>query len=72
LLYPNPASSYFTLNAATSKVQVFSITGQLVKTFDANQSEGHQYIISDLNQGFYIVKAYDENNGVQVLKFIKE
>ncbi|MFV8367013.1 alpha-amylase family glycosyl hydrolase [Flavobacterium sp. XS1P27] len=71
-LYPNPASSYFTLNATTSKVQIFSITGQLVKTFDANQSEGHQYIISDLNQGFYIVKAYDENNGVQVLKFIKE
>ena len=72
LLYPNPASSYFTLNATTSKVQIFSITGQLVKTFDANQSEGNQYIISDLNQGFYIVKAYDENNGVQVLKFIKE
>jgi 1,4-alpha-glucan branching enzyme len=72
LLYPNPASSYFTLNAATSKVQIFSITGQLVKTFDVNQSEGHQFMISDLNQGFYIVKAYEENNGVQVLKFIKE
>jgi 1,4-alpha-glucan branching enzyme len=72
VLYPNPASDYFTLNAATSKVQLFSLTGQLVKTFDANQSEGHQFIISDLNQGFYIVKAYDENNKVQVMKFIKE
>ncbi|MFV8371392.1 alpha-amylase family glycosyl hydrolase [Flavobacterium sp. LB2P74] len=72
LLYPNPASSYFTLNAATSKVQIFSITGQLVKSFDANQSEGHQFIVSDLNQGLYVVKAYDENNGVEVLKFIKE
>ncbi|MFV8336352.1 alpha-amylase family glycosyl hydrolase [Flavobacterium sp. RSP29] len=72
LLYPNPASSYFTLNAATSKVQIFSITGQLVKSFDANQSEGHQFIVSDLNQGLYVVKAYDESNGVQVLKFIKE
>ncbi|TDE31229.1 T9SS type A sorting domain-containing protein [Flavobacterium ranwuense] len=72
LLYPNPASIYFTLNTVTSKVQIFSITGQLVKTFDANQSEGHQFIISELNQGLYIVKAYDENNGVEVLKFIKE
>ncbi|MFV8345982.1 alpha-amylase family glycosyl hydrolase [Flavobacterium sp. ZB4P13] len=72
LLYPNPASSYFTLNAATSKVQIFSITGQLVKTFDANQSEGHQFMIYDLNQGLYIVKAYDENNGIQVMKFIKK
>ncbi len=72
LLYPNPASSYFTLNTPTSKVQIFAITGQLVKTFDANQSEGHQFIISDLNQGLYIVKAYDENNEVGVMKFIKK
>jgi 1,4-alpha-glucan branching enzyme len=71
VLYPNPVSNYFTLNEPTSKVQIFSITGQLVKSFDANQSEGHQFIIGDLNQGFYIVKAYDENNGVQVMKFIK-
>jgi hypothetical protein len=72
LLYPNPASNYFTLNAATTKVQIFSITGQLVKTFDANQSEGYQFIISDLNQGLYIVKAYNENNEAEVMKFIKE
>jgi hypothetical protein len=31
LLYPNPASDYFTLNETASKVQIFSITGQLVK-----------------------------------------
>lgn len=72
VLYPNPVSNYFTLNEPTSKVQIFSITGQLVKSFDTNQSEGHQFIIGDLNQGFYIVKAYDENNGVQVMKFIKD
>jgi glycosidase len=72
LLYPNPASNYFTLNETTSKVQIFSITGQLVKSFDANQSEGHQFIISDLNQGLYIVKAYDENNGMRVMKLLKE
>ncbi|MFE3868140.1 alpha-amylase family glycosyl hydrolase [Flavobacterium sp. LS2P90] len=72
LLYPNPASNYFTLNKTTSKVQIFSISGQLVKSFDANQSEGHQFIISDLNQGLYIVKAYSENNEVQVMKFIKK
>ncbi|MFV8270702.1 alpha-amylase family glycosyl hydrolase [Flavobacterium sp. GT2N3] len=72
VLYPNPASNYFTLNETTSKVQIFSVTGQLVKTFDANQSEGYQFTVSDLNQGLYIVKAYNENNAVQVLKFIKE
>lgn len=72
LLYPNPATSYFILNSNTSKVQIFSITGQLVKSFDANQSSSHQFIINDLNKGLYLVKAFDENNGVKVIKLLKE
>lgn len=70
-LYPNPASSYFTLNTSTTKVQIFSITGQMVKSFDANQSALHQFAVNDLNKGLYIVKVYNENNEVEVLKFIK-
>lgn len=72
LLYPNPASNYFTLNETTSKVQIFSITGQLVKSFDVNQSADHQFIVSDLSKGFYIVKAFDENNTARVMKLLKE
>lgn len=71
VLYPNPASNYFTLNETTSKVQIFSVTGQLVKSFDANQTAGTQYSVSDLNQGLYIVKTFDENNGLKVLKLLK-
>jgi 1,4-alpha-glucan branching enzyme len=71
VLYPNPASDYFTLNETTSKVQIFSITGQLVKSFDANKTAGSQFSVSDLNQGLYIVKAFDENNEMKVLKLLK-
>ena len=71
VLYPNPAADYFTLNETTSKVQIFSITGQLVKSFDANKSAGSQFSVSDLNQGLYIVKAFDENNEMKVLKLLK-
>ena len=71
VLYPNPASDYFTLNETTSKVQLFSITGQLIKSFDANKTAGSQFLVSDLNQGLYIVKAFDENNGMKVLKLLK-
>ena len=71
VLYPNPASEYFTLNETTSKVQLFSITGQLVKSFDVNKTAGTQFSVSDLNQGLYIVKAYDENNEMKVLKLLK-
>ncbi len=71
-LYPNPASSYFTLNANTTKVQVFSINGQLVKSFDTNHSKDTPFVISELSKGLYIVKALNENNETEVMKFIKE
>jgi hypothetical protein len=71
-LYPNPSSTYFTINANTSKVEIYSITGQLVKSFNANQSKSNQFNISDLNKGVYFVKALNENNEVKVMKLVKE
>ncbi len=71
-LYPNPASNYFTLNSITSKVEIYSITGQLVKSFNANQSKENQFSIGDLNKGLYIVKAFNENNVMKELKLLKQ
>ncbi|MEZ7504182.1 alpha-amylase family glycosyl hydrolase [Flavobacterium sp. Arc2] len=71
-LYPNPATNYFTLNTAASKVQIYSVTGQLMKSFNGNQSTSSQYNVSDLSNGVYVVKALNENNEVQVMKFIKK
>ena len=71
-LYPNPATSYFTLNTTISKVEIYSITGQLVKSFNANQSKENQYPISDLNQGIYIVKTLNENNQIKEMKLFKQ
>jgi hypothetical protein len=69
-LYPNPASDYFTLNETASKVQIF-YHGTIGKSFDTNQSAGSEFSVSDLNQGLYIVKAFDENNEMTVLKLLK-
>ena len=71
-LYPNPASDYFTLNTSTSKVEIYSITGQLVKSFNAKQSKENQFPVSDLNQGIYVVKVLNENNEVKVMKLLKQ
>lgn len=71
-LYPNPSSTYFTINANTSKVEIYSITGQLVKSFNTNQSKDSQFAISDLNKGVYFVKALNENNEVKVMKLLKQ
>ncbi len=70
-LYPNPAQGVFSVNVNTSKVQVFTVTGQLVKTFGANM-EGFEYNVSDLNRGVYVVKVTDEANREQTMKLIKQ
>ncbi|MEC4049168.1 alpha-amylase family glycosyl hydrolase [Flavobacterium sp. SUN046] len=70
-LYPNPSSSNFSLTGNFEKVLVYSMTGQLVKTF-TNTTEDYQYPISDLNSGMYLVKAIDSNNNEKTLKLIKQ
>nr|WP_315157877.1 alpha-amylase family glycosyl hydrolase [uncultured Flavobacterium sp.] len=71
-IYPNPASSYFTLNTNTAKVQIYSVTGQLVKTFNKSKGKDHQYGINDLDNGLYFIKLINEDNQVKVMKFIKQ
>ncbi|MBO9583347.1 MAG: T9SS type A sorting domain-containing protein [Flavobacterium sp.] len=70
-LYPNPVADYFTLGFKTSKVDVYSVTGQLVKTFNTNGNADYQFSVSGLTSGLYLVKTFDENNKVRVAKFIK-
>jgi len=70
-LSPNPAATYFTLNGDAEKVEIFSITGQLVKSF-SNLTINDQYNIADLNQGLYLVRVVDLNNRQKTMKLIKE
>ena len=68
---PNPSSNYFSINSDISNLEVYSITGQLVKKFNT-QLENYQYPISDLNKGVYLVKITDINNQEKTMKFIKQ
>ena len=70
-LSPNPSDGYFTINTATSKVEVYSITGQLVKSF-SNTLENVQYDITNLNKGIYLVKLTDLYANEKVLKLVKQ
>ena len=70
-LSPNPANDYFTLNADVNQVDIFSITGQLVKSFK-NQFENYQFSISDLNKGIYLVKVVNSDNQAKSMKLIKQ
>ncbi len=70
-LSPNPTSDYFSINGNTSKVLIYSLTGQLVKTFEKQTSE-YQFSISELNKGVYFVKTIDFNNREKTIKLIKQ
>ena len=69
-IFPNPANDFFSINKNASQVGIYSITGQLVKTFKNLNSE-YKYSIADLNQGIYLVKITDENENERTLKIIK-
>ncbi|WP_333600506.1 alpha-amylase family glycosyl hydrolase [Flavobacterium sp.] len=72
VLAPNPTSDYFTINANTNRVQIYSVTGQLVKSFNSGQLEDYQYNVTDLSKGIYLVKATDGNNHSKTMKLIKQ
>ena len=55
---PNPATSMVTLQApiTMTNVKIFTIDGQLVKEFDADDTKV-RFNVSDLNAGVYIIHA---------------
>ena len=69
-IYPNPASNNFSIKGNFEKAQVYTISGQIVKTFVS--SDNNLFSISDLNTGIYLVKVSDANNNSKTLKLIKE
>ena len=71
-IYPNPTSTNFVLNSFVSKVNLYSITGQLVKEFNGGFDGSYNFDIQDLISGIYIVKVTDENKVEKSFKLIKQ
>ncbi len=71
LLYPNPTTNAFRLDVSVSKIEIYSVTGQLVKLFKGSFDADHPYSIEDLNNGIYIVKAFDIDSNEKSMKLIK-
>lgn len=56
-MFPNPVQHYLTIqsNISITRVQVFSLLGQLVKEVPSNFS---RIYLGDLNSGIYMIKIY--------------
>ena len=68
----NPVNDQLILTNASSvsRIEIYSITGALVKTVSNNKSESFTTNVSDLLKGKYIVKGYS-NTSVVVKSFLK-
>ena len=70
-LAPNPTSNSFTISVATTKVEIYSVTGQLVKSFNNSFDNNYSFDVTDLNKGIYFVKAADQNGSEKTMKLLK-
>jgi 1,4-alpha-glucan branching enzyme len=70
-IYPNPAKNSFAISQDVSKVEMYTITGQLVKRYAAVNSN-QQLDITNLEKGLYLIKITDENGKILTKKIIKE
>lgn len=68
---PNPTTGTIMVNTNLTAMEVYSITGQLVKSFD-NVTMDREYSIDDLKGGLYVVRLVDENGQTKSVKLIKE
>jgi 1,4-alpha-glucan branching enzyme len=71
-LYPNPTSNHFVINTNTTKVHIYNLTGQLVKTYLGLHSDSFQFDSDDLSNGVYLVKATDVYNNEKTMKLVKQ
>ena len=73
-IYPNPANDYFILKSenivSAKEIAIFSIDGKLIKEFSPFIATKHNFYISSLNKGVYILSMVIDDKEVR-LKLIK-
>lgn len=70
ILYPNPVNDAFALSIDSHKIELYTLTGQIIKTFH-NQFSNEFIPVSDLQKGIYILKVETHNGTITTQKFIK-
>jgi len=75
-IYPNPASNYLNVennqNLVVQKIEIFNITGKIIEVKTVEKTEKNLQIdISDLDNGVYFLKVYDNEEIIKTSKFLK-
>lgn len=72
VLYPNPSQEFFQLSETVEKVEIYNLTGQLIKKFIGNGNAEGIFRIDELSKGIYLVKITNNLNQQGLMKLIKE
>ncbi len=70
-IYPNPASTSFGINTTVSSIEIYDLTGKMVKSFKGNYNRMDTFDIADLNSGMYILKVENNDNQIKTIKLVK-
>jgi hypothetical protein len=75
-LYPNPTSGNFTIEQKSGvlyekvKVEIYTIRGERMMSEELSGQKKHEFWLSDLPNGLYIVKVFADDN-LQTFKLVK-
>ncbi len=63
-IYPNPASTSFKVNKAVESVLIFDITGKQILNYKGGFNAKHDFDISKLSKGIYVVTFEANSNSI--------
>ena len=69
-VYPNPVESEFKINTAANKVDIFDLSGRLIRSFQGNYPENSSYDIKGLKPSVYLIRI-KADQGTLTKKIIK-
>jgi len=69
--YPNPVKNSFSINKDVSELQIFDLTGKMVKAFKGNFFKGEEFDISNLSQSLYIATIENSSGEKHTTKLVK-
>nr|WP_179351307.1 alpha-amylase family glycosyl hydrolase [Winogradskyella vidalii] len=70
-IYPNPSQASFSINANVTNVEIYDLSGKMVRSFNGSYSKTDSFDISSLISGMYMVKVQNDNNQTLTTKLIK-
>ena len=68
-LYPNPASSYITIEAPKGKIEICDILGKKLSSYNKG-SNNIDINTEPFDNGVYLIRFISDNNETKVIKFI--